>query len=610
MNATAVLSILPRGLAAIGLMGALLASAPAGAVICPSGPEVDTEAQCAYFKFYRAEDETPDPRIAKRLTPLGNETVRSIALIIGNSVYPNIQGDNGSLPAAAIDVTNLTDFFVNDQHFDEVIVLSNGDATKDSIDYFLRTYLRNVGVEHVGKMRLVVAYSGHGVKATPGSDARLLLSQATSMADNTNSIPMADLRTRLGELSQNYFHVVALINACYSGALFGDAQAGGSLWDTNEPAAHAVSASSDIEPSFSLGGPTDGSIFFDGILAAIRDSNSDPNMDVVMQDNVVVQHGGVVRLGAVEHALINRIDGINQTRNVAAGDKLVKYPWIGSIVPVHSGLKPGGFFFLSPIIRDVPGEQVELRYVASFVPGQPELQVFGASEEYDIRGIDVSHYEGDIDWRTVRDKTNFRFAYLRFADSKGPDSSFEKHWQEAKEVGMDRGAVLVFDYCKPVDTQFAMIRKRFSLFWGELPFAIDVGQDVYPAQAACHDRLGTEGWQAAILDLAARLREWSGKTPLVYGTRDQFDRLLDDRFNDYMLWLAVYRRGVKPTASDLGLKGRNPWTLWQYDSTLTVPGIGPNVDGNVFWGNERAYQAFKGARSNLTLQMATQGMDL
>ncbi|KRB10289.1 GH25 family lysozyme [Lysobacter sp. Root690] len=610
MSATAVFRMLSRELAAIGLMGALLASASAEATICASGPEVDAEAYCAYFKFYRTQDETPDPRIAKRLIPTGNETVRSIALIIGNSVYPNIQGTNGSLSAAAIDVSNLTDFFVNDQQFDEVIVLSNGDATKDSIDYFLRTYLRNVGIEHVGKMRLVVAYSGHGVKAGPGSDARLLLSQATSMTDNTNSIPMADLRTRLGELSQNYFHVVALVNACYSGALFGDAAAGGSLWETDEPAAHAVSASSDIEPSFSLGGPTDGSIFFDGILAGIRNSDSDPTIDVVMRDKVVVQHGGVVRLGAVEHALISTIDGINQTRNLAAGEKKVKYPWIGSIVPPRDGLKPGGFFFLSPIIYDVPEAQVELRYVASFVPGRPELQVFGASEEYDIRGIDVSRYEDDIDWRAVKDKTDFRFAYIRYADSQGRDARFAGHWREAKRVGLDRGAVHVFDYCRSVDEQFAMIRDGFSLFWGELPFAIDVGQAVYPAQAACLGRLGREGWQTGVLQLAERVQEYSRKTPLIYGTRDQFDQMLDERFDRYMIWLAVYRKGVKPQAADLGLKGQNPWTLWQYDSSLTVPGIGDNVDGNVFWGNERAYEAFKGARSNLTLQMATQGIDL
>lgn len=611
MSVLDVFRILPRGTVALCVAVLLLACAPAKAVICPSGAEVELEDYCSYIKYYRAQDAAVDPRIAARLEPATGETVRSIAFIIGNSVYPDMHDptlQSPNLSAAAIDVVNLTDFFINDQKFDEVIVLENRDATRENIDYFLRAYLRKVGVEHIGKSRLVVAYSGHGVRGELGNEARLLLSGATTLDDTNHSIPMTDVRMRLIELSKNYFHVLALINACYSGALFGDTAAGGNFDNPKDPAAHAYAASTDIAPSFSLGGPSDGSIFFDGILAGIKTGDADPNVGRIYENNVVIQHGGVVRLGALNLYLVNRIDDINRGRNLSAGEKEVKYPWIGSIVPPGDGLKPGGFFFLSPI--RVTGPQpnaIDLRYLASFVPGRPGLQVFGASEEYEIRGVDVSRYEEDIDWKTVKVRTDTRFVYVRFADSKGLDARFAENWREARKVGLDRGAVHIFDYCKSVDEQFALIQQGFSTSWGELPFAIDVGQNVYSVQNECLNRLGREGWQTRVLDLAARVQELSRKTPLIYGTRDQFDKLLDDRFNDYMLWLAVYRRGVKPTASDLGLKGKNPWTLWQYDSTLIVPGIGKNVDGNVFWGDERAYEAFKGARSNITLQMATYG---
>lgn len=96
----------------------------AGTVIChtPSseGAAVDSAARCSMFKHFGFENAPPDERIARNLHVARGGFARSIALVVGISKYLNPAYD---LPAARIDVGNLKKFLIDDQKFDEVIVL-------------------------------------------------------------------------------------------------------------------------------------------------------------------------------------------------------------------------------------------------------------------------------------------------------------------------------------------------------------------------------------------------------------------------------------------------------------------------------------------------------
>ena len=99
------------------------------------------------------------------------------------------------------------------------------------------------------------------------------------------------------------------------------------------------------------------------------------------------------------------------------------------------------------------------------------------------------------------------------------------------------------------------------------------------------------------MEFAERLLTIYGKTPVFYGNSYMVGKVLDARFDRYMLWLARYGN----TATALKLPGTNPWTLWQYSGDLTVQGIGSKVDGNVFFGTLAQYQEFKAGRGNIAL---------
>lgn len=576
---------------------------------CSDGAGVD-EQYCRFFKVFKPIREVADKRIVDRISSPPGAPTRSIALIVGIGKYPHLGSGQQELRPATNDVEKLTRFLIDDQKFDEVIVLQDEDATAANLNYFLNTYLPQRGFEYKKNARLLVAYSGHGINQTPTFPAAFVLADASGPSDTTHLFPMSELRLRLESLSTNYFHLLALVNACYGGNTFGAGSAGSSNV-SDRPGSYVLTAGSEKEPVASFGGATDGSIFFDSIIKGIRDGVADPEyLRIITATGEQVQQGGITRLGALAVYLATEIEIINNKGGVQFEGQPMRLesPWIGTVQTGQTFAR-GGFFFISPVKLGA-GQTAPLPVPvgpASSVPGRPDLKVFGAQEEYPIRGIDVSIHEDSIDWKRVMQTGEYRFAYVRSSSWAGIDKSFSGHWKMLKEVGMDRGAYHVFNLCLTPEEQFKMITSQVPKGEGGLPIAINVqipDSDFNKTQQACWKAKDVQQFQKSVLELADRLQDYYGQVPVIYGNRHNLNRVLDERFNRYMVWLAIYRDSKTAKAEDLGLKGSNPWTLWQYTGGLNVPGIGHSVDGNVFFGSEQAYKEFKGGKSNTALDAA------
>lgn len=580
----------------------LLAGHSAMAAVCPTGAEVDVAERCQFFTHYASSPAKLDSRIAARIDAKGEQGVRSIALIVGIDSYKNLPEQKRLLEPAKVDVENLRQFFTVDQKFDEVIVLANQHATKENIEYFLGDYIPQSGVQSRRKARFVFAYSGHGIDDSDTNKAVFLLANAKGPTDLANSYRMNDLRDRLGTIATNYFHVLALINACHGGNVF-DYQSGGggSLNTTEQPGAYAMTASSDRNTSASLGGVGNGSIFFDRLIAGIRSGDADRGYLRIMDaDGKLYQQGGIVRLGALNTYIDTEVEIINRKHSLSL-DKT----WIG---PIQQGHARGGFFFISPVKLAAGSSEIKgLVGPRSSVPGRPDLKVFSAREDYPIRGIDVTIHEGDIDWKRTRREHDIRFAYMRSSSWAGADASFAKHWADTKSAGFDRGAVHIFDYCLTAAQQDALVGRIVPNDDTSLPVAIvleEARNDFNRREFKCYSKLSEAQIQATILQLAQRLQQRYGKVPLIRGNRSFLNQVLDARFHRYMVWLAVYRTSKAPDTVDLGLKGSNPWTIWQYTAAMSVKGIGDNVNGNVFFGGENEYTQFRNGARNVALDAA------
>jgi lysozyme len=67
--------------------------------------------------------------------------------------------------------------------------------------------------------------------------------------------------------------------------------------------------------------------------------------------------------------------------------------------------------------------------------------------EYPVRGIDVSHHNGQIDWDRVAAQ-GIRFAYIKASEGNDlRDPLFEYNWTEVRRVGLIPGAFHVFGNC-------------------------------------------------------------------------------------------------------------------------------------------------------------------
>ena len=188
-------------------------------------------------------------------------------------------------------------------------------------------------------------------------------------------------------------------------------------------------------------------------------------------------------------------------------------------------------------------------------------------------GIDVSRFQGTIDWQQVKD-ANVVYAWIQISRSLTDiDLKFPYNWKRAKEVGILRGAYQRFHPGQDVPGQANLFLDKLGPYQtGDLPPMLDVED--------------ADGLPAATI--AARVKEWMdivepalGVKPIIYtGFYFWRDSVGSADLSDHPLWVANYS-ATCPLVPDHWTK----WTFHQYSSTINLPGIPENtVDVDRFDG--------------------------
>ncbi len=200
--------------------------------------------------------------------------------------------------------------------------------------------------------------------------------------------------------------------------------------------------------------------------------------------------------------------------------------------------------------------------------------------EFTIRGIDVSHHQGDIDWPAVAGE-GYRFAYIKATEGGDfKDSSFQRNWEEAKRAGLAVGAYHFFTFCKPGAAQAQNFSDAVPEDAQALPPVID-----FEFGGNCAQRPPREDVLKELNAFARIVRRKYGKDPVLYATSESHERYLAGRVEGYPLWMRdVFRRP--------GRIGAREWTFWQYSNNTRVNGVRGPVDQNVFNGREKEFRLF------------------
>lgn len=182
-------------------------------------------------------------------------------------------------------------------------------------------------------------------------------------------------------------------------------------------------------------------------------------------------------------------------------------------------------------------------------------------------GIDVSLYQGVIDWAKV--STQKAFAFIKATQGNNiVDPKFDMNWANAKAAGVPRGGYHYYKFNIDPTAQANLFCSKLLPDKGELPPVVDVEDTTAPADATKLKQF---------IDLVTvRL----GVRPVVYtGTWFWNNARWGGPVTwakDYDLWIAFYSAVSAPVIpSDWAT-----WKYWQYSSTGRVAGINGNVDLN------------------------------
>lgn len=179
---------------------------------------------------------------------------------------------------------------------------------------------------------------------------------------------------------------------------------------------------------------------------------------------------------------------------------------------------------------------------------------------YSVWGVDVSHYQGEIDWRQLR-RQGVDFAFIKATEGSGfADERFAANWENARAAGMYAGAYHFFSFDSPASSQAEHFISTAGDLSGALPPVVDIEyygdkQDDPPSREQVIPRLR---------ELLCALEEEYGVNPIIYTTNTVYNQYIRNGFEDYPLWI----RNVYYPPIDIGRQ----WTFWQYSDTGTLSG--------------------------------------
>ena len=101
-----------------------------------------------------------------------------------------------------------------------------------------------------------------------------------------------------------------------------------------------------------------------------------------------------------------------------------------------------------------------------------DLQVCAGAST--VRGIDVSDYQGNIDWNQVA-AAGYAFGYSQTNDGHSTSTTFARNWSEMKRVGILRGAYQFFEPGEDPSAQAQIVVAAVGkLGPGDLPVMLDL----------------------------------------------------------------------------------------------------------------------------------------
>ena len=194
---------------------------------------------------------------------------------------------------------------------------------------------------------------------------------------------------------------------------------------------------------------------------------------------------------------------------------------------------------------------------------------------YEIRGIDISHYQGKINWEKLSnaqiEHSPIRFVVIKATEgSTQIDDCFQDNFKNARDYGFIRGAYHFWSNKSSARDQARFFLKKVHLKDGDLPPVLDVENKP--------ENMSVEDFQREILTWMHIVEDKYHVKPILYTYYKFKNQYLNTPvFDDYPYWIAHYY------VDEIEYEG--DWKFWQHTDAGRLPGIKGTVDFNLYNGS-------------------------
>ena len=203
---------------------------------------------------------------------------------------------------------------------------------------------------------------------------------------------------------------------------------------------------------------------------------------------------------------------------------------------------------------------------------------------YPVRGVDVSEYQGEIDWERLAGQ-DVQFAFIRATEGSGyTDACFAANWSGVAETDILAGAYHFFSFDSGAATQAANFMAAVPNDAPMLPPVVDVElygkHKINPPDA--------ETVRRELNEMLTLLEEHYGVKPILYATKSSYSRYLSGHYEEHPIW-------IREVFFTPGLKDNKQWAFWQYSDKGRLHGYSGEekyIDLNVYAGSLTELQQF------------------
>lgn len=199
--------------------------------------------------------------------------------------------------------------------------------------------------------------------------------------------------------------------------------------------------------------------------------------------------------------------------------------------------------------------------------------------KYPVFGVDVSNYQGVIDWSELEEQ-NVSFAFIKATEGSGhTDESVRRNIEGASGTDIKISAYHFFSFDSAGETQAQNFISAVGCDEIDMPPVIDIE---YYADKRLNKPTKEEA-EGILRPLLEALESHYGTKPIIYTTLPVYNRYVRSSFSDYPLWIRSVN--CEPDLLD--------WKFWQYSDKGELSGYygdEKHIDLNVYNGSAEEFE--------------------